>query len=166
MTNRKKLILIALAMTNLLIISALILVVLRPVVAPPMAVSTPAGSEYYPLCEWQAAQRMAAAQLSGSVRITNDHILHFDITHRLRDDQSGEDAAQLIWLAFDIAQSLQESEACNVFTQVDITISTHNNNAQQTHITGSVSAADLAKFSAGELSEEAFIDRVMYTIDP
>jgi len=75
--------------------------------------------------------------------------------------QTADEAAQLVWTAFDVALALDEDE-CDLFTEVEVTILAQGIQTD-THISASVSAADLAALSAGELSENEFIERVTYT---
>jgi hypothetical protein len=87
-----------------------------------------------------------------------------------------EEAAQLVWTVFDVALALDElagsggqeagskNEDTNAsFTQVEVTILAQGIQTD-TQVSATVSAADLAVFGAGELSEDEFIERVVYTI--
>lgn len=110
-------------------------------------------------CQWNAAQLLAYTGLRGAVTLTPDGLLRFDITYLLALDQTADEAAQLVWTAFDVALALIESE-CSPFTQVQVTV---HSDQPDLRISASVSAADLAAFGAGELSENEFIERVTYT---
>ena len=121
---------------------------------------------------------MAQAGLGGTVTLTSGNSLRFEITQSLSHPvtQSPNEAAQSVWTAFDVALALQEQEdECATFTQVEVTILAVRLNAHDEAHSGqtdafsswqiyaSVSAADLEAFSAGELSENEFIERVTYT---
>jgi len=73
------------------------------------------------------------------------------------------DAAQLVWTAFDIALALQEEGGeCAVFTRIEVSITVHSDQADA-WIVAEARTADLMAFSAGELSEDEFINLVTYT---
>ena len=88
--------------------------------------------------------------------------LRFETVCTLAPGQTADEAAQLVWTVFDVALALDEDE-CGSFTEVKVTILAQGIQTD-TQIYASVSAADLAAFSAGELSEDEFIERVIYTI--
>jgi len=106
--------------------------------------------------------------MGGTVALIPDGSLRFEIASILAPDQTADETAQSVWTAFDVALALQEQKSeCATFTQVEVTIlavrpspSTRLPSA----ISASVSAADLVAFSVGELSEEAFIERVTYNV--
>ena len=103
-----------------------------------------------------------------------------------------DEAAQAVWTVFDIALAVQEradrnpadqnlahqnlEDVCPSFTRIQVTILAAQLGTQAAadaadplipsdmRISASVSAADLAAFGAGELSEDEFIDRVTYII--
>jgi len=97
------------------------------------------------------------------VALTPDGPLRLRITYPLARGQTVDEAAQSVWTAFDVALALQEQAAeCAIFTAVEITILVRNGQPD-TQIDASVSVEDLVAFHAGELSEDAFIERVTYT---
>jgi hypothetical protein len=110
--------------------------------------------------------------MGGTVTLIPGGPLRFEITHPLAPGQTAPEnvnedinnAAQSVWTAFDVALALQEQQdECATFTQIEITTLARNDQTNM-QISASVSAADLAAFSAGELGEEAFIERVTYDV--
>ena len=108
-------------------------------------------------CQWQATQLLAQAGLGGTVMLTTNEALAFEITYPLTPGQTADDAAQETWTAFDIALALHE-QGCPSFTRVEVTILAHHS-----QINVSVSTSDLIAFDADELSQDNFIERVTYT---
>lgn len=107
---------------------------------------------------------LAQAGLGGTVVLTSDGLLRFEIVYSLPPGETADEAAQLVWIAFDVALALQERvDECHSFTQVEATILAQSSQTN-TQISASVSAADLVAFGAGELSEDEFIERVAYSI--
>jgi len=186
MTSRQKRILATLAISNAVIFLILAALATRQDIFNPSPPPTPSAEAPRPRsrpedtaqtspsptpataplerCQWKATQILAQHGLSGAVTLTSEGSLRFEIPHHLKPGQRPEDAAQLVWNAFDVALALGEEEQCARFTQIEVTILTHSDQAQ-TRIGACVSAADLTAFDAGELSEEKFIQRVSYTID-
>lgn len=162
MTSKQKRIVAALAVANIIIVLILAVLVTRPFGAAP---SLPPHSHTPTLpqgpCQWKAAQLMAQAGLGGTVALTPGEPLRFEIVCAPTPGQAADEAAQLVWTAFDVALALDEDE-CGSFTQVEVAILAQGIQTD-THISASVSAADLAALSAGELSEDEFIERVTYT---
>jgi len=115
------------------------------------------------MCQWQAAQHLAQAGLGGTVTSSPDGVLLFEITHTLAPGQTANDAAQLVWTALDVVLALDRAGECGSFTQVEITILAQGDQVA-TRVSARVSAADLAAFGAGELSEDEFIERVTYMV--
>jgi len=105
---------------------------------------------------------LARAGLDGAVTLTSGGTLRFDLAYALSPGQAVDEAAQSIWLAFDIAQILVE-EGCNLFTQVEVIVLAQGNQTT-TRIDARVRTADLVAFSAGELNEDAFTQRVDYQV--
>ncbi len=156
MTRKQKYIIAILAIVNVAVILALIAIMTRPAPTRP----------HIPLiilpqddCQWSATQLLAQAGLGGTVTLTTDASLNLKIIYPLAPGQEADDAAQEIWTAFDIALALYE-QGCSTFTQVQVTILAHN-----TQINASVNTSDLIAYSSNELSQEEFIDRVIYTLD-
>jgi len=166
MTSRQKLTVAILAMANGVVILILAALVLRPFDAGdsplPTSVLWPAGAQagQQEDCRWEAAQMLAQAGLGGTVALTPDDLLRLEIAHSLQPGETIGEATQLVWLAFDVALALQE-RACE-FTWVEIAILARRDQSD-TLISASVSAEDLVAFGAGELSEDEFIERVIYT---
>ena len=170
MTSKQKRIVALLATANLVVILGTLALMVHltritvlplPTPASRTSNSTPNGpaSPTGETCQWQAAQRMAQAGLGGAVASAPDGVLRFEVATALAPGQTADDAAQLIWKAFDAALAL--GDECP-FTQVEVTI--HIQDAATTLHT-SVGAADLAAYGAGILSEDELIDRVTYTVD-
>jgi hypothetical protein len=114
------------------------------------------------VCQWRAVQLLSLAELDGAVTLTSDGTLRFDVAYPLAPGQAVDEAAQSIWLAFDIALALVEEE-CDFFTHVEVIVLAQGNSTG-TRISARVSTADLIAFSAGELSEDEFTERVIYQI--
>lgn len=144
-----------------------------PVVPSSRSVSTPSSSEpvdasslpttsSYEACQWKAAQLLTSAGLDGAVVLASGDTLRFDIAHSLAPGQAVDEAAQSIWLAFDVALALVEEE-CDPFTQIEVIVLAQGSQTV-TRISARVSAADLVAFSAGELNEDEFIQRVTYQV--
>lgn len=166
MTRRQRRIIVTLAVADLAFILGL--VALMTHLARGTALSLPtlalrtmpptSGSPASAACQWQAAQQMAQAGLSGSVTLSTD-TLHFETTAALAPGQTTDDAAQLIWAAFDVALALPDE--CG-FTQIEVTIRIRDT---ATTLHASVGTGDLRAYGTGNLTEEEFIGRVTYTID-
>jgi hypothetical protein len=144
-----------------------------PVVPPSRSVSTPSSSvavdasslpttSSFEACQWKAAQLLTSAGLDGAVVLASGDTLRFEIAHSLAPGQTVDEAAQSIWLAFDVALALVEEE-CNFFTQIEVIVLAQGSQTS-TRIGARVSTADLVAFSAGELSEDEFIQRVTYQV--
>ncbi len=180
MTPRQKRTIAILAIADIAVILALVVLVTRPsgtapsllphshTPTPPHSHTPTPPHSYTPTppqqtCQWQATQLLARAGLGGTLALPPDGSLRFEIAHPIAPGQTADEAAQLVWTAFDVALALQEQEnECATFTQVEVTILAHSSQTN-TQISASVSAADLVAFSAGELSEDEFIERVTYT---
>jgi len=162
MTPRQKCIIAALALANVVVILALVVLTTRPFDTSLSPLRHPTPTLPQQTCQWQAAQRLAQAGLSGTIALPSGGPLHFEITYPLAPGQTADEAAQSVWAAFDIALALQEQEDCATFTRIEVTILTYNGQLN-TQISASVSTADLLSFSAGTLSENEFIERVTYT---
>jgi hypothetical protein len=100
--------------------------------------------------------------LGGTVVITGDGSLEFDIPFALEPDQVADEAAQTIWTAFDVALALREYR-CVAYSQVRVVILAHGNQAD-IQINAAVGTADLVAYGAGALSEDELIDRVIYSV--
>jgi hypothetical protein len=115
-------------------------------------------------CQQKGAQLLAQAGLAGTVTLASDGVLHLEIPYTLASSQTVEDAAQSVWVAFDVALALQNQDECVSLTHVAVVILLQGGQTDA-RIDANVSAADLVAFGAGDLSEEAFIDRVTYAIE-
>jgi hypothetical protein len=124
--------------------------------------------------QWRAAQCLARAKLVGTATLTPDGALRFEVVYPLVPGQVADEAAQSVWTVFDIALALKRQEDvcrravyqayredCAVFTRVEVAVLALGAQAD-TWICATASAVDLAAFGAGELSEEEFIERVVY----
>jgi hypothetical protein len=143
-----------------------------PAASPGKSTSAPTGSvsaqatltatSSLEMCQWKAAHLLARAELDGAVTLAPDGSLRFNVTYSLTPDRAVDEAAQSIWLAFDIALALLE-DGCDLFTQVEVLVLAQGNQTV-THISARVDTVDLVAFDAGELSEDEFIQRVTYQI--
>jgi hypothetical protein len=166
MTPRQRHIIAILAVADIVVILALLVLMSRP----PGASSSPSTASHTPTsprqaCQWQATQLLARTGLGGTVALTPDGPLRFEIAYPLAPGQTADEVAQSVWTAFDIAMALalQEPEGkCAIFTQVEVTILAQDSRAD-TQISASVSVTDLMDLDAGELSEDQFIERVTYS---
>jgi hypothetical protein len=183
MTSKQRRIIAVLAVANTVVIVALVVLVTRlsgtrPAPLPPShtptLLHTPTPQQE--TCQWRATQLLAQAGLGGTVALIPDGSLRFEITYPLAPGQVPEEAAQLVWTVFDVALALDElagsggqeagskNEDTNAsFTQVEVTILAQGIQTD-TQVSATVSAADLTAFGAGELGEDEFIERVVYSI--
>jgi hypothetical protein len=159
MNPKQKRIIGILAIANIIVILILLTLSTRPTLSSRVPTPTHPFRPTLPPadCQWQAAHLLAQAGLAGTVILTTDDSLVFEITYPLAPDQTTDDAAQETWTAFDIALVLHE-QGCPTFTQVQVTILAHD-----TQINVHVSTADLIAFSTDELNKDEFIERVTYT---
>ena len=188
MTSKQRRIIAALAVANTVVIVALVMLVTRPssthlspsptLTLPhshtPTLLHTPTPQQE--TCQWRATQLLAQAGLGGTVALASGGPLRFEITYPLAPGQVPEEAAQVVWTVFDVALALddlagsggqeagsKDEDTNGSFTQVKVTILAQGIQTD-TQVSATVSAADLAAFGAGELSEDEFIERVAYTI--
>ena len=162
MTQRQKHIIVIPAIADIIVILALVGLVTQTAntrTSQDVHLSTPAQSPH--TCQWQATQLLARTGIGGTVALTPEGPLRFQLDYPLAPDQTEEDAAQSVWTAFDVALALQKKTECAFFTDVEVTILAHNGR-HAAQINANVSAADLAAFGNGELSEEQFLERVTY----
>jgi hypothetical protein len=112
-------------------------------------------------CEWRAAESLAGAGLVGTVTYSPTQLLRFDIRYAPAPDRAPDDAAQLVWIAFDVAVALQETAECRdlKLLSVHVLIPSPEGNLQ---VTAEVDTEDVTAFYNGQLTEERFIDRVTY----
>jgi hypothetical protein len=167
MTSKQKRIIAILATANVIAVVVLTVLVAR---LHSTDTSLPSSSHtptlFQDSCQWKVTHMLAQAGLGGTVALTSDGSLRFEIVHPLQPGATADDVAQLVWLAFDVALAAQEQgDECSRFTQVEVAILVQSDQAD-TQIQASVSAADLAAFGAGELTETEFIERVAYTVTP
>ena len=163
MTPRQKHIIAILAIANIAVILALLVLVTHPFSTGPPSLPPSHPATLPPqTCQWPATQLLARAGLGGTVTLAADGPLCFGIAYPLAPGQTADEAAQSVWTAFDVALALLAEEECAIFTQVEVAILAHDDRTD-TQINASVSVADLLAFGAGELSEDAFIKRVTYT---
>ncbi|MBE9471719.1 MAG: hypothetical protein IMY75_06415 [Chloroflexi bacterium] len=183
MTSKQRRIIAVLAVANTIVILALVVLVTRPSsthLSPSPHSPTPtlphSPTPQQETCQWRATQLLAQAGLGGTVVLTPDGSLRFEITYPLAPGQVPEEAAQLVWTVFDVALALDElagsggqeagsknEDTNGSFTQVEVTILAQGIQTD-TQVSATVSAADLAAFGAGELGEDEFIERVVYSI--
>lgn len=116
----------------------------------------------YQACQWRAAQLLTGVGLDGAVVLASGGTLRFDIIRSLAPGQAADEAAQSIWLAFDVALALVEEE-CDLFTQIEVIVLAQGTQTV-TRISARVSTADLVAFNAGKLTEDEFIQRVTYQV--
>ncbi len=146
------------ALADGIIIALLVAFVVRAVTEFP----TPAPRLLGPVsgdCPWLAAQRLAAAGLSGTAALAPDGTLDLMLVYHLESGQPPDEAAQRVWDAFDVARELQK-DGC-LFYQIRVTVRGHGPTGE-VQIIASVSVADLLAFHTGKMDEETFIGRVTY----
>jgi hypothetical protein len=187
MTPKQKRIIGILAIANVVVILTMVGLMAHPTgTSAPRVSPSPTSPTSLPTCQaspnptvvWQTTHLLAQAGLGGTVMLTPGGSLRFDIvapdgivqtasTSESKD--AVDEAAQSVWTAFDIALALQtrvqETEgACTAFTEVQVTILVRSEQTN-TQIRADVSASDLMAYDAGELSEDAFIERVTYDVN-
>jgi hypothetical protein len=187
MTPKQKQIIGILAIANVVVILTMVGLMVHPTgtAAPPASPSlTPISP--LPTCQappnptvvWQTTRLLAQAGLGGTVTLTPGGSLRFDIVapdgmvraaSTSENEGTVDEAAQSVWTAFDIALALQarmqETEGvCAAFTEVQVTILVRSEQTD-TQIQASVSVSDLMAYDTGELSEDAFIERVTYDVN-
>lgn len=106
---------------------------------------------------------LSQAGLGGTVTQA-DETLQFDLSYRVAQDAHGEDVAQQVWKAFDVGLALADDQ-CNTFSRIEIVIEA-DGASRPSRVFAAVDMADLEAYHGGELSENAFIDRVQYRIGP
>jgi hypothetical protein len=99
--------------------------------------------------------------LGGTVSLA-ERTIRFDLVHRVAEDGQAEDVAQQVWNAFDIALVLANGQ-CETFSRIEIMIEAQGT-PRPIRIYAAVDLTHLKAFEGGELSEDAFIDRVQYRI--
>jgi len=165
MTPRQKRILAALAILDVTVILAMVVLATRLFSTPLPLASTDLPETLPPdLCQWKATQLLAQAELGGIVTLSPGESLRFEILYPLAPGQIADQAAQQVWPAFDVALAL-DKERCSLFSQVEVVIRATRPGAparDDMHVNARVSAVDLRAFGAGELSEDEFIERVSY----
>jgi len=131
-------------------------------------------------CQWRATRLLAQAGLCGTLTLSPDGPLRFEITHRLVRNQTVDQAAQSVWTAFDVALALLDQEdECATFTQIEVIVLVQGSERGQWpesaidtesgadapigQIYASVRTADLVAFNEGRLREDDFVERVIYT---
>jgi len=117
---------------------------------------------------WDATQLLAQAGLGGTATLNRDGVLRFEIACPCAPGQTADEVAQLAWVAFDVALALSEDDECSSFNQVAVSITSQTDHGACPYywqVSASVSMADLVAFSAGELSEDEFVERVTYMVD-
>lgn len=169
MTTRQKMVVVALAIINVAVVAALVVLITGA------AGQTPSPTPYHtasitPLpgflggtCPWEATQQLALAGLAGTATLTDRRALRFDIVHSLAPGQTIEEASQLVWTVLDIASTLEEGP-CGPLAQVEVSILARGSQAS-TRIYVMTRMTDLLAYSSGALSENEFIDRVTYTTE-
>ena len=163
MSPRQKYIVITLAIANVVAILALVALLTRtltpshphtPTLLPETCQTLPRSA-----IAWRATQLLAQAGLGGRAALTTGGSLDLKINYPLAPSQTMDDAAQAVWTAFDIALALHEEE-CPAFTQVTVMVHSNQTNTQ---INASVNTSDLIAFGANELSQDEFIEHVIFT---
>ena len=106
---------------------------------------------------------MSQVGLNGTVTLLADGVIRFDLVYPLASGQDVDDVAQSVWLALDVASALVK-ENCGSFTEIEVVILVQGKQPP-TRVSAWISLADLLSFDAGELSDDEFIQRVLYRID-
>ena len=187
MTFKQKRIIAILAIANVVVILTLVGLMAHPTgTSTSSSITSPTPISPQPTCQAsphptvirQATHLLAQAGLGGMVTLAPNGSLSFDIVAPDGMDRADstpetasavDDAAQSVWTAFDIALALndlgQETDGvCPAFTQVEVTILVRGDQTD-TQIRARVSLSDLMAYDAGELSEDAFIERVTYDVN-
>lgn len=162
MSTRQKCIIAALAVADIVVILIVALYVLhttRYLFSDPSSFAFESSD-----CRWHMALLMAQAGLSGKASLDSSKTLRIEITYPLAPEQQVDEAAQAMWIAFDAVWTLQSHyPACAAFNRVEVTVTAQQGQGGAV-LKAAVSAADLAALNAGNLSEEAFIERTSYSV--
>jgi len=189
MTPRQKTVLAVMATANILVILTAVVLVTRLPQNPPSPLPTPSQAATYqtpltstgisrtegptvsPLatpktdlrnnCQREAVQHMSQVGLAGIVMFNPQGSLHLEIVHTLSPGETADDAAQLVWTAFDVILALDTE--CRTIPYAQVTILAQGDQTE-VQIDAGVAITDLTAFAAGDLDEEALIDRVTYTV--
>lgn len=187
MTAKQKLIIGFLTGANCLVILALVMTVTGTAATPDSPTSRQDENERTPsareaaseeTCQWQAAQLLAQSGLTGGVVWQSSGRLQFDISSPIAPGQEIDEVAQGVWQAFDIALIMERGCPETPLKQVAVTISAvevpdeppagsvAEDAARLNQVIGVVSAwvemADLMAFESGDLSDDEFLERVVY----
>jgi hypothetical protein len=182
MTLKQKAIIAVLALVNVGVIAALVLLVVHgprgraetppstvvPVLATPSPTPTPfdryaaSVAALERSCSSQAAELLAYMGLQGAAAWRAGGSLRLEAVVPLTPAQSLEDGAQAIWSAFDAALALRRVEGCAGFRDVRVMVMLPG--AEPARIQARVSADDLAAYGRGALDEAALIERVEYVV--
>jgi hypothetical protein len=187
MTLKQKRIIGILAIANVVVILTMVGLMTHPTgTSAPPASPSPTPLSSLPTCQalpnptmvWQTTRLLAQAGLGGTVTLTPGGPLRIDIvapdgtiraTSTSENEGAVDEAAQSVWTAFDVALALQTrvqetGSACTAFTEVQVTVLVHGERTD-TQVLASVGLSDLMAYDAGELSEDAFIERVTYDVN-
>jgi len=168
MTLQQRRLILLLASANVIFLGALLLVATSSGgLSFPLSAPTPVPTYRPPArlasaCRERAVQMIADSGLTGTV-LLKDQTLHLDLVYRLTEGQPPEDAAQQAWTAFDIALGLADG-GCEGFSRIETVIETQHG-PERLRIYASIDLANLKAYHAGELSEQAFIERVEYRVE-
>jgi hypothetical protein len=133
---------------------------------PGLPSPAPASRErisFSPACRRRAVQMLSHAGLGGTAALS-DQTIQFDLAYRVTQERPAEDIAQQVWRAFDVALALANGP-CDAFSHVDIVIEAQGA-LRPTRACAAVDVTDLQAFHDGTLSENAFIERVRYWVQP
>ena len=116
MTSKQRCIVAVLVVANAVVVVALVVLVTRPSsthLSPSPTLPLPhSPTSQQETCQWRATQLLARAGLGGTVALTPDGSLRFEITYSLAPGQTApenvNESAQLVWTAFDVALALDE----------------------------------------------------------
>lgn len=117
-------------------------------------------------CAWQAVQWLTQARLAGTADFSlceTGRVLRFRLVCPPTESASADTAAQAVWTAFDIAWALCRLEQCARFERIEVLVRA-SDGREEVRIKASVPAEDLVTYYMGHLSEEAFIERVAYSV--
>jgi len=134
--------------------------IVRPTELPSSATPT---SSPIDTCEFQTVEALSELGLAGSAVLVPDDELRINASYPLGPGETADDAAQRIWVVFDVASAmLERDDRCSDFDQLEVTLDAQGQE-NDVRLQARVAVSDLIAYEDGHLSERAFINRVTYT---
>jgi hypothetical protein len=115
-------------------------------------------------CQQRAVQMLWRAGLGGTASFALGETLQLDLVYPVAQGESVQLAAQQVWTAFDIALALSEG-GCDIFSRIAVVVQPQRDETP-TQFRAWVDKADLQALDSAEISEDEFIDRVQYVVEP